>query len=304
MSGISRTGSAQYSGIEHAEPEAQSVVSHASTSTTSRMSQRDSEVLRWLQGTPDEPPRIGDPNNWASRTDDGRTRYSVARSRMNTASRLSEFSARSGVSGASSAVSEETTISRSSLGSRRSSEPRSRLSRRHDSEFGLPSHLAEVGRSSSISSTAANIASKRWPVRFDDAARTEFAYEASEASSSSSRGDASGTSYGSIRHQRSVNKNAEKMLSRVGARLPGTMRKQVREGGGPYVHDKNSSTGRSVLSAYDSMVAEQHRALQPQDWQRRERMSEANDEHASYLLSRQMAGLDVSEDPWGEEEEE
>ena len=50
------------------------------------------------------------------------------------------------------------------------------------------------------------------------------------------------------------------------------------------------------------MVAEQHRAFRPQDWERKERMREANDEHASYVLSRRMAGLDVSEDPWSEDE--
>ena len=324
MSGISRTGSGQYSGMEHAEPDAQSVVSHASTSTNSRRSPRDSETLRWLQGTPDEPPRPGDPNNWASRTDDGRSRYSVARSRMNTARRLSEFSAHSGVSGAPSSVGGETTITRSSLGSRRDSErssgsqrsthlpsmlsaasgTRSRLSRRHDPEFGLGPHLADVGRSSSISSTAANIASKRWGVRIDDAPPTEFAYEASEAGSSSSRDDASGISYSRIRHERSVNKRAQEMLARAGDQLPDTMRADALEGRGPYVRDRNPSTGRSVLSAYDSMVAEQHRRHGPQDWERKERLSEARDEQAAYELSRRMAGLDVSEDPWGEEEEE
>ena len=52
------------------------------------------------------------------------------------------------------------------------------------------------------------------------------------------------------------------------------------------------------------MVAEQHRRHGPQDWERKERLSEARDEQAAYELSRRMAGLDVSEDPWGEEEEE
>lgn len=327
MSGIDRTGAAHFSEIGYTEHETGSVVSH--TSTSSRTSQRDSEVLRWLRGTPDRAPTIAD-STWAARTDDGRSRASVARSRASTASRLSEFSQRSGASSVQSSIGGETTMTRSSVASKRDSnrsvgsrkstnlasllsdaaETRRHLPSRPGSEFGLPAHLAQLDRSSSVSSTTANIASKRWPVRFDAAETTVYSYEPSEAGSSSSREagssssrrDASHVSYDRIRHERSVNKNAQKLLSGVGDRLPSSVRSQVRKGRGPYVPDKQSSTGQSTLSAYDAMVSERHRPLQPQDWDRRERLSEALAGDAASALSRRMSGLDVSEDPWDDEE--
>lgn len=183
---------------------------------------------------------------------------------------------------------------------------------RYAGEFGLGSHLAQLDRSSSVaSSVAPNLGSRRWKgVTFDDT-KHEREFTPSETGSIASEsgrfsrlsGLSASPSFRDLRHQLSVNKNAEKVLSRVGSNASSSLRSQLQSGSGPYVHDKTPSTGQSVLSTYDAMREEEHRKLGPDDWTRKEILREARATDIAASLSARMAGLDFTEDDWAEQDD-